>query len=94
MDHIVKTIQELAKDADEIQLKQILDQLRNVMYNIETPLDTMQRLMFNVNNLYLITWKAVLGYILWSLAANILIARRTLRLPWSGSDSISSYSIL
>jgi len=39
---------EEANSADENGRKQLLDSLRNLSYEIETPQDTMQRIMFMV----------------------------------------------
>ena len=48
MDAIVNQIKNLASSADDAQRKLILETLRVVSDSIETPQDTMQRLMYLV----------------------------------------------
>ncbi|KAH6679190.1 S-adenosyl-L-methionine-dependent methyltransferase [Halenospora varia] len=46
MNELIARARDEAKSADENGRKQLLDSLRNLSYEIETPQDTMQRIMF------------------------------------------------
>lgn len=48
MNELIARVRDEAKSADENGRKQLLDSLRNLSYEIETPQDTMQRIMFMV----------------------------------------------
>lgn len=50
MDAIVKQIKNLASTADEAERKQIAVSLREVSDSLETPLDTIQRLVYLVSS--------------------------------------------
>lgn len=50
MDAIANQIKSPASDADGAERKHILDSLRHVSDSIETPQDTMQRLMYLVRS--------------------------------------------
>ena len=46
MDNLLSLAKAIAKDADEAGRKKLLDTLRDVAYSIESPEDTIQRIMF------------------------------------------------
>ena len=48
MESVTKHVKKLVRKADEKQRKEILDGLRNLAYSIESPEDTIQRIMFLV----------------------------------------------
>ncbi len=48
MDSLVVQVKALAEGADEASRKKILDTLRDLTYSIESPEDTIQRIMFYV----------------------------------------------
>jgi hypothetical protein len=48
MDAIIEQIKSLAKDADDITRKTIIDQLREVFISLETAQDAMQRISYSV----------------------------------------------
>ena len=48
VDTIVALAKTLTKENDEAERKKLLDTLRDVAYSIESPEDTMQRIMFYV----------------------------------------------
>ena len=48
VDAIVALAKSLTKEEDEAERKKLLDTLRDVAYSIESPEDTMQRIMFYV----------------------------------------------
>ena len=50
MDTFISLAKTLAKDADEAGRKKVLDTLRDVAYSIESPEDTIQRIMFYVRS--------------------------------------------
>ena len=51
MDNLLSLAKAIAKDADEAGRKKLLDTLRDVAYSIESPEDTIQRIMFSVRKL-------------------------------------------
>ena len=51
MDSLLSLAKAIAKDADEAGRKKLLDTLRDVAYSIESPEDTIQRIMFSVRKL-------------------------------------------
>ena len=48
MNELIARARDEAESTDEFGRKQILDSLRKISYEIETPQDTMQRIMFMV----------------------------------------------
>ena len=50
MDALFSQIRVLAENANEAARKQILDGLRDLSYSIETPQDSIQRIIFYVSN--------------------------------------------
>lgn len=50
MDTFLSLAKTLADDVDEAGRKKVLDTLRDVAYSIESPEDTIQRIMFYVRN--------------------------------------------
>ena len=49
MERIAEEVKRLATDSDEASRKRLIDDLREISYSIETPDDTMQRLMYTVS---------------------------------------------
>ena len=49
---IVALAKSLTKEEDEAERKKLLDTLRDVAYSLESPEDTMQRIMFYVKKEY------------------------------------------
>ncbi len=54
VDAIVALAKSLTKEEDEAERKTLLDTLRDVAYSIESPEDTMQRIMFYVQKINII----------------------------------------
>lgn len=50
MDTFISLAKTLAKDTDEAGRKKVLDTLRDLAYSIESPEDTIQRIMFYVRS--------------------------------------------
>lgn len=50
MENFLSLAKAIAKNADEADRKKVLDTLRDVAYSIESPEDTIQRIMFSVRN--------------------------------------------
>lgn len=48
MEAIIEQIKALAKDADDLSRKTIIDQLRDVSVSLETAQDAMQRISYTV----------------------------------------------
>jgi demethylsterigmatocystin 6-O-methyltransferase len=48
MDALIAEVKRLAVNADEKSRRQIMDSLHNLAYSIETPQDTIQRIMYSV----------------------------------------------
>ena len=77
MDAILDQIRAYAKDADEAGRKEILDGLRNLTYSLETPQDSIQRIIFYVRS-------SVLSYDpVWRLNFSRISDSRLLGLVWT-----------
>lgn len=50
MEDVINSVKHLASNADEAGRKKIIDGLRELSYSIETPDDTVQRLMYMVRS--------------------------------------------
>lgn len=50
MEEITNTVTRLAKDVDEEGRKKLADGLRDLSFSLETPHDTLQRIMFMVGS--------------------------------------------
>lgn len=48
MDHTINEVKEFAEATDASGRKKLIDALRDVSYSLETPDDTLQRIMFLV----------------------------------------------
>ena len=48
MEEITNIVNRLASDANESSRRKLIDGLRDLSYTIETPHDTLQRIMFTV----------------------------------------------
>ena len=55
MEEVVNSVQRLASNATQIGRRNIIDRLQELCYSIETPDDTLTRLMFMVG---LIKWRS------------------------------------
>ena len=49
MESIIEDVKRLASNSDENGRKKLIDSLRELSYSIETPDDTLQRLMYTVS---------------------------------------------
>ena len=58
MESVIAQVKQLAATANEAARKEIMDQLRELSNSLETPDETLQRMMYLVSFCHNIDWKA------------------------------------